>query len=73
MIHEAKSWNIGSVSQQKDHLDFLDKATTRIVKIFSSRSNGKTSEAKVRALMTRKDSYLTSDECLRYGFVDEVR
>ena len=73
MIHEAKSWNVGSVSQQKDHLDFLDKASTRVVKIFASRSNGKTSEAKVRALMTRKDSYLTSDECLRYGFVDEVR
>ena len=73
MIHEAKSWNVGSVSQQKDHLDFLDKASTRVVKIFASRSNGKTSEAKVRALMTRKDSYLTSDECLRYGFVDAVR
>ena len=73
MIHEAKSWNIGSVSQQKDHLDFLDKASARVVKIFASRSNGKTSEAKVRALMTRKDSYLTSDECLRYGFVDGIR
>lgn len=73
MIHEAKSWNIGSVSQQKDHLDFLDKATSRVVKIFASRSNGKTSEAKVRALMTRKDSYLTSEECLKYGFVDAVR
>ena len=61
------------MSQQKDHLDFLDKATSRVVKIFASRSNGKTSEAKVRALMTRKDSYLTSEECLKYGFVDAVR
>jgi Vilmaviridae head maturation protease len=73
LIHELSAGTGGKINDMKDDVKFYERVCARIVDIFISRAKGKISAAKFRAGWTRTDWWLTSDECLKFGFVDEVR
>ena len=71
LIHEISSLAIGKIGEMEDELKFLKKIQGRILDIFSSRSH--VSRAYFARGWKRKDWWLDSEECLKIGFVDEVR
>lgn len=73
LIHEISASTGGKIGDMKDDVEFYKRVCARIVDIFIARSDGKITPAKFKAGWTRTDWWLTSDECERYGFVDEVR
>lgn len=72
MIHEISSFTGGKIGEIKDEVKFLDKISERVVNIFVRRSNGKITKEEFEKLWERKDWWLTSEEALKYGFVDEI-
>jgi len=71
LIHEIATGAIGKVADIEDEMKLCKMMTDRVVKIFANRSH--LSEAKIRAGMNRKDWWISSDQALKYGLVDEVR
>jgi ATP-dependent protease ClpP protease subunit len=72
LIHEISAAAIGKVGEMKDDMKWYEKICDRIATIFVQRSGGKISKGKFKANWTRKDWWLSSDEALALGFVDEV-
>ena len=81
LIHEVQTGVKGKVGEIEDEMKLLRKMLSRVVDIFVARSqeaadNGTAtapiSRRKFEANWSRKDWWLDSDECLKYGFVDEV-
>ena len=70
LIHEVSSLAVGSMGQIEDEVEFLKKIQGRILDIFAKRS--KLSKATIRRRWRRKDWWLSSEEALRFGFVDKV-
>lgn len=70
LIHEGSFGAGGSVAQVEDQVEWVKKLHERILDIFAARS--KLSKPQLRRRWHRKDWWLTSDEALKYGFVDEV-
>lgn len=73
MIHEVAFGAQGKVGEVEDTTEWVKMVCKRVVSIFVSRSGGKMTPAKFKALWTRKDAWISSDEALKLGFVDEVR
>ena len=71
LIHEVSAVAVGKIGEMEDEMKFLRKIQERVVNIFVER--GKISRAAFKSHWTRKDWWLSSSDCLRYGFVDEVR
>lgn len=71
LIHEISSGAIGKIGEMEDELKFLKKIQARILDIFAKRA--KVSRGYFAKNWRRKDWWLDSDECLKIGFVDEVR
>ena len=71
LIHDIATWTSGKTGDIEDELELLKKMTTRVVDIFAARST--LSKAAIRKGFTRKDWWLSSTDCLRNGFVDEIR
>ena len=72
MIHEVSSFAGGKIGEIKDELKFLDKISERVANIFVSRSNGKITLEEFKKQWNRTDWWLTSEEALEFGFVDEI-
>lgn len=72
LIHEVSAAAIGKVGEMKDDMKWYEKICERIATIFVQRSEGKISKAKFKTNWTRKDWWLSSDEALALGFVDEI-
>lgn len=72
MIHEVSTFCHGKIGEIKDEVDFLDKIGDRVTELFVRRSGGNMTKAKFKKLWDRKDVWLTSEEALEYGFVDEI-
>ncbi|BCP41486.1 hypothetical protein MINTMi27_15790 [Mycobacterium intracellulare] len=72
MIHEISSFTGGKIGEIKDEVKFLDKISERVVNLFVRRAGGKISKEEFEKLWERKDWWLTSEEALQYGFVDEI-
>ena len=70
LIHEGSFGAIGTVGSVEDTVEWVRKLQDRILDIFAARS--KMSRAQLKRRWHRKDWWLTSDEALKYGFVDEV-
>ena len=71
LIHEIQFGAMGSMGEVEDRTEHAKRIQRRILSIFAERCN-----LSVRTLARRwkrKDWWLSSDECLKYGFVDEVR
>lgn len=70
LIHQGSFGASGSVGEVMDTVEWVKKLQQRILDILSGRSEMK--RADIAKRWERKDWWLTSDEALKYGFVDEV-
>lgn len=73
LIHEISTFAIGKIGEIEDTVEFVKKIQKRVVGIFMDRCDGKISRRTFEKRWRRKDWWLSSDECLKLGFVDEVR
>lgn len=73
MIHEVSFGAQGKIGEVEDTAEWVKMVCKRVSNIFVSRSGGKLSKAKFQAMWTRKDAWISSDDALKLGLVDEVR
>jgi ATP-dependent Clp endopeptidase proteolytic subunit ClpP len=79
LIHEASFVAAGKLSEVEDTAAWVKRVSSRILDLFAVRASEKTGRSQnyVRNLIKqnwkRKDWWISSDEALRYGFVDEIR
>ena len=71
LIHEASFGARGKIGEVEDTVKWVKMVQGRILKIFAARS--KLSERAIAARWKRTDWWLSSDDCLKHGLVDEVR
>ncbi len=71
LIHEISTGAVGKIGELEDVVEFTHMIQKRVLDIFAERSNKKA--AYFEKHWTRKDWWLSSDDCLEIGFVDEVR
>ncbi len=71
MIHEVSFGAQGKIGEIEDTVDWINKVQKRVLDIFAERS--KLSVAQLRKMWDRKNAWLSSDEALAKGLVDEVR
>lgn len=71
MIHNA--WNVayGNATQLRKAADDLDTIMEGNRQAYLQKSNGKITEDKLKELL-EAETWLTADQCLQYGFADEV-
>ena len=70
LIHEASFGTAGKVGEVEDRVDWVKRIMKRICRIFAARST--LSAGQIARRWKRKDWWLSSDDCLKLGFVDEV-
>lgn len=70
LIHEASFGVMGSMGEVEDRVDWVRKVQGRILDIFTERS--KLSRLQIRKRWARRDWWISSDEALKWGFVDEI-
>lgn len=70
MIHNAMTMQMGNADDMRETAELLDKVSGSIMTTYLSKSN-KINEATLKALMDA-ETWLTADEALHYGLVDEV-
>lgn len=78
LIHEVSGGMMGSFGDMEDRLDWLTRTQDRILDIFATRAAASDApkpitKAQLAKGWKRKDWWLSSDECLKLGIVDEVR
>jgi ATP-dependent Clp endopeptidase proteolytic subunit ClpP len=72
MIHEISAGTGGKIGEIQDAVKFYERICERVVDIFVNRSGGKCSKATFIKNWKRQDWWLSSDEALKFGFIDEV-
>lgn len=72
MVHYPWSIVLGNSEDMRKAAEDLDKITFPIVSVYKEQVKGKIEEEKIRELMAG-ETWMTADEALEYGFVDEVR
>lgn len=77
LIHQASFGSSGSFGQVEDTVEWVKKVQERILDIFAERALNSgcekpLSRATIKKNWERKDWWLSSAECLKHGFVDEV-
>lgn len=70
MLHELSMVNAGSLGQLKDRHQEAERLQTMLDTILVKRS-GVTKE-QLRKLIERRDLYLTSEEAVKYNFIDKI-
>ena len=78
LIHEVSFGAGGKIGEVEDAVEWVKKVQKRVLDIFAKRTAGSKAPAPLTARQIavrwkRKDWWLGSDECLKFGFVDEVR
>lgn len=78
LIHEVAAGAAGKIGEIEDTVEFLKKIEDRVLDIFAERSKGSgcekpLSKKQIANRWRRKDWWLTSEECIKHGFVDELR
>jgi len=71
MIHRAAFGAWGKTYEIEDEVKFIQRIEERILGIFTSRSN--LSKTKIKRNWDRKDWWLSADQALEMGLVDEIR
>lgn len=71
MIHRAAFGAIGKTFDVEDKVEWIKRIEARIIDIFVTRSH--LSAAKIKRNWDRKDWWITADEALEFGLVDEIR
>jgi len=81
LIHEVRAGVVGKVGEIEDELKLMQMMCDRVVSIFVKRSAeakeaGTAEVAVTKAFMkkgwARTDWWISSDDCLKYGFVDRI-
>lgn len=77
LIHEGSFGVQGSIGQVEDRFEWVKRIQDRILDIFAERAKASAAEkpatrAFIKRNWERKDWWLSSDECLKLGIVDEV-
>lgn len=70
LIHEISAGMMGSYGELSDRLKWVEKVQERVLRIFAERSTLSIDELRVKWLRT--DWWISSDEALELGIVDEV-
>lgn len=70
LIHEASFLTAGKIGEVEDTVDWVKRIGKRILNIFASRSN--MTARQIGAKWKRKDWWLSSEECLKLGFIDRI-
>lgn len=70
LIHEVSSVAWGKASEQEDQLKFVRRLQDRCVEILASRAN--ISKDQIKRKWKKLDWWLSAEEALEAGFVDEV-
>ncbi len=70
LLHEASFGTAGKIGDVEDKVEWVKRIMKRIRKIFATRS--KLTEGQISRRWKRKDWWLSSDDCLKLGLVDEV-
>ncbi len=73
LIHRAAFMAIGQTFEVEDHVKLIQRIEKRIINIFVRRSDGKLTSQKIKRNWERKDWWLSSDECVDLGLIDEIR
>ena len=73
LIHKASFGAMGSMDDVEDRVKWVKRIEKRIVDIFVSRSDGKLSASKIRRNWDRRDWWLTAEQALDLGLIDEIR
>ena len=71
MIHRAAFGVIGKTFEIEDHTAWIKRIEDRILGIFEKRS--KLTRLKIKRNWDRKDWWISSDDALELGLVDEIR
>jgi len=71
LVHNMWTIVAGNASDLRKEADALDKLMESNRQIFLDACGGKITEEKLMELMDA-ETFLTPDECLEYGFIDEV-
>lgn len=71
LIHQGSFGAVGSVGEVEDTVEWVKRIQKRILRILASRSN--LTEHQIARRWHRKDWWISSDEALKLGFIDEVR
>lgn len=71
MIHRAAFGTSGKTFENEDKVEWIKRIEARILDIFVKRS--KLTAAKIKRNWERKDFWISADEALEYGLVDEIR
>ena len=69
MIHSPMSNVFGNKSQMRKQINALEKVESTMLNVYSKKTN--LSEEKI-ALMLDTETWLSADEALEFGFVDEI-
>lgn len=70
LIHEVSGGSFGKTSELKDDLKFQERLQDLCLGILASRST--LSKAQIKKRWVKKDWWLSADEALNLGFIDEV-
>lgn len=68
-LHEVQSMAVGNKRDIRKEADATEKIEDSIIEIFAERA--KISKDEIRKLF-EETVYLTAEECLKYGFIDEI-
>lgn len=71
MIHRAAFGAWGKTFEIEDEVKFVKRIEGRIIDIFTLRS--KLTKLKIKRNWDRKDWWISADECLEIGLVDEIK
>ena len=71
MIHDAWSVTYGNARQLRKAADDLDTIMEGNRQAYLDKSNGKITEDKLKELL-EAETWLTAQQCLEYGFCDEI-
>ena len=70
LVHEVSSNAIGKVSEMEDETKFAQKINNRLFDILAARA--KVSRRTIATHAKRRDWWLDAEECLKFGFADEI-
>lgn len=71
LIHEMWLCISGNAAQLRKAADDLDDLMESNRQVYLERSNGRITEEELRVLMSN-EKFLTPEECIEYGFADEI-
>ena len=71
LIHQMQGFNLGTMGDMEDKMDWYNKMMDRTAEIYACRS--KLTTEKVKENWNRKQWWITSEEALEMGLVDRVR